>query len=75
MDLTTLRETAGKTRSQVAGQMRMTPHGVRRIELGGETTISSLERYAAALGVDFIVAYNAYRFSRRRVRPVVENVA
>ena len=64
MGLVTLREMAGKTRREVAACLQMTVHGVRRIEIGGDTSISTLEAYSQAIGVDFTVAYNAHRLTR-----------
>lgn len=64
MGLVALREMAGKSRREVAESLRMTVHGVRRIEIGGDTSISTLEAYSRAVGVDFIVAYNAHRKTR-----------
>jgi transcriptional regulator with XRE-family HTH domain len=67
MLLSVLRSAAEKSRREVAEALGMTVHGVRRIEIGGDTSVSTLEAYARAIGVDFIVAYNSHRYTRESV--------
>lgn len=45
----------------------MTYHAIYRIESGGDTYISTLERIAEALGVDFPLAYKCYCLSRKNI--------
>ena len=65
MTLEELRTSTGKSREDVAALLGFTYHGIRRIELGGDTPVSTLERYAQALGVPFTVAHYAYQVSRQ----------
>lgn len=64
MTLEQLRQSTGKSREDIAGLMGMTYHGVRRIELGGDTPVSTLEKLAEVLGAEFSMVYEAHRASR-----------
>lgn len=64
MTLEQLRQSTGKSREDIAGQMGMTYHGVRRIERGGDTPVSTLEKLAEVLGTEFSKVHAAHRASR-----------
>ena len=74
MTLTELRESKGLSREWVAGAVGITYHGVRKIEMGGDTYISTLERYADALKVSVCDVLEAHRQSRPSTAPAREVV-
>jgi transcriptional regulator with XRE-family HTH domain len=52
-DLTTLRRAAGLSQTEIAARMRTSQSAVARLEAGGgDVRMSTLERYAAAVGTD-----------------------
>jgi transcriptional regulator with XRE-family HTH domain len=52
-DLTARRQAAGLSQTQVAARMRTSQSAVARLEAGeGDLRMSTLERYAAAIGSD-----------------------
>jgi transcriptional regulator with XRE-family HTH domain len=52
-DLTTRRRAAGLSQTEIAARMRTSQSAVARLEAGeGDVRISTLERYAAAVGTD-----------------------
>lgn len=66
MTLTDLRESKRLSREQVAASLGITYHGVRKIEMGSDTYVSTLERYAEAVGEPFCVVWESHRKSRLR---------
>jgi transcriptional regulator with XRE-family HTH domain len=52
-ELTTLRRAAGLSQTEIAARMRTPQSAVARLEAGeGDVRMSTLERYAAAVGTD-----------------------
>jgi transcriptional regulator with XRE-family HTH domain len=52
-DLTALRQAAGLSQTEIAARMRTSQSAVARLEAGeGDVRMSTLERYAAAVGTD-----------------------
>jgi transcriptional regulator with XRE-family HTH domain len=52
-DLTTRRQAAGLSQTEIAARMRTSQSAVARLEAGeGDVRMSTLERYAAAVGTD-----------------------